>query len=315
MSFDSLAVWFLSAALCYVAVVLAASVVIVLRSHEAIPEFSEIKLWLWCLLNNGYDGENVLFRDRQKRRFIRFEKYTDNGVAPGIKLTFPEIGWGEEFLPRLRDYAEKKGLAFKASEGSETEYTHVMVGDDINAAFALCLMIWTKFYGFGECAPCLGQTGDLSSINELVDAAVQPSDVESEERHLRYWNTRLKHAGLQWLQSTSLTGFKTAVGVLFFWSGMGFVVALVGLPVSTLVTLGDPPGWQLDLGQMVFQGNWTSLVFFVLYLLSIAVLLRLLRFPLINRQKMTGAEKILHAPKQTVFVAIPAAVVLVWLRI
>lgn len=317
MSLSSLAIWFLSAALCYVVVVLVASVVIVLMSREENPEFSEIKLWLRCLLKNGYDGENVLFLDTQKNRFIRFEKYTDIGATPGIKLTFPEIGWGEEFLSRLREYAEHKGLALRTSKGSEPDYTHVKVGDDVNAAFDLCRMIWTKFYGFAERAPWFPQTGDLSSINELVDASVQsqPSDVESEERHLQYFNARLRHAGLQWLQATSLTGVKTAVGVFFFWSGMGFVLALVGLPVSTLVTLGDPPGWQLDLGQIVFQGNWTSLVFFVLYLLSIAAWLRFRRFPLINRQNVTGAEKILHTPKQLVFVTIPVAVLLVWLRI
>ena len=85
MSINSLAVWFLSAALCYVVVLLTAIVVQAVRSREEeSPEFSEAKFFLWCLLKNGYDGEIVLFRDTRKRRFIRFEKYIDNGDATDL---------------------------------------------------------------------------------------------------------------------------------------------------------------------------------------------------------------------------------------
>ena len=114
MSLSSLAVWFLWAALCYVAVGLAGLSVQASRCRNENPEFSEIKIWLWCLLRNGFDGENVLFHDDRKRRFIRFEKYTDDDGISGIELTFPEIGWGEELLPRLRTHAEHKGLTFRA---------------------------------------------------------------------------------------------------------------------------------------------------------------------------------------------------------
>lgn len=316
MSLSSLAAWFLWAALCY-EVVLAANILQVARSRNKDPDFREIKIWLWCLLRNGYDGENVLFRDKRHRRFIRFQKYTDDSGAPGIELTFPEIAWGKELVPRLRAYAEQKGLTFRASDENEPDYAHVKLGDDIGEAFALCQVIWHRFYGFTPQAPYLRQIGDLSDINELVDIAVQSqlSDAESKQRWNRYLNARLEHTGQRWLQAKSSTDSMPRLGGYLFVSAVGFLAALVGLPVSTLLTLGDPPSWQLELGPIGLQGSNTSLVFFFVYLFSFEVIRRCMRSVTINRRKMTRIELVFHAPKHTVLFAIPISVVLVWLGI
>ena len=169
MSLSSIAIWFLWAALCYEAVLIAVIVLTWRFEEEERPEPSRIKYWLYCLLRNGYDGESVLFRDKRNRRFIRFQKYTDIGAGAGVELTFPEIGWGEEFLPELKAYCERKGLAFTASESDGAGYAHVRLGNDVDQAYALCHMIWTKFYGFLEHDKYVCHKGDLSTIQELVD--------------------------------------------------------------------------------------------------------------------------------------------------
>ena len=176
-------------------------------------------------------------------------------------------------------------------------------------------MIWSGFYGFSEAARYLRQVGDLSDIGELMDdAAPSQYSAEGRQRWNRYTNARLRHTGLGWLQATDVAGL-WRFGAPTLVSGLSFMAALVGLPLVTLLSLDDLPAWQVELGPIGLQGSKASLILFCVYLVSNEVFRRCMRFPLIDRKSMTRMEEVLRAPKQTVVVAIPVAVVLVWLGI
>jgi len=96
---------------------------------------------------------------------------------------------------------------------------------------------------------------------------------------------------------------------------MVFLTALVGLPLSTLMAVGDPPGWQLELGQVELQGSKASLIFFVAYLSSFEVLRRCMRIRLVDTHRRLRAAKFLRRPSGLLLIAIPIAVVVVWLGI
>lgn len=315
MSFGSLPVWFLAAALCYVVVLLAFVGVRAVKDRGEAPEFSDIEFWLRCLLKNGYDGESVIFRDTAKSRFIRFEKYTDPEGSPGIELTFPEIGWGEEHLTKLRDLAASKGLAFRGSDGAGPAYAHIPFGGDLDEAFAFCRAIWTEQFGLNEQSEYLRQTGDQSTIEELLGTIDQPSEAERKARYLRHLNARLKHAGLAWLQDTSLHSLTMMIGVVVPLGGLGFLATLVCLPVAALLGLDDTPDWQLEFGGIGLRGSSEGLILFSLYVLAGAFMSRFMRIALIGSRPKDRIERALLAPRRIVFLLIPVAVVLVWLRV
>lgn len=315
MALGSMAEWFLVAALCYVVALLVFVGIGVVKDRKEAPAFQVIRYWLGCLLKNGYDGEAVIFRDTAKSRFIRFEKYTDAAGSTGIRLTFPTKGWGEPLLPKLRQHAERKGLVLEGPDGTGPGYAQIPFGSDLDGAFALCRTIWTEYFGFDEQSDFLGQPFELSTVDELLGNGARPSEDERKKRYLRHVNARLKHVGLGALQATSLQSFYVGVGFLILLGGLGFAIALVGLPVAVLSALGDPPDWRIEFWDIGLQGSTTGLVLFCLYLLAGALIYRLLRISLIDRQSGSHFEWAFHAPKRFVFACIPVAVVLIWLQI
>ena len=312
MLLSSTAVCFLWAALSYAVLGLAFLIIQTLRSPKSEPKISECRAWLECLLKNGYVGENLLFRDKNKNRFIRFEKYTDSNGNAGLALTFPKIGWGKELLLNLKNYSESRCLKFSTLEENEP-YARVETGGNTDEAFTLCQMIWTELYRFDEKAAIFLKVGDLSSVHELMGRTVQIDGygVEVQKRTVRYMKARMKHVGLPWLAPTSFLGV-VGFACLIVLSGVVFVASLVGLPFSTLMTLDDPPSWQLELGPVSLEGSAASLIFFVAYLLTLEIFRRCMRYSTINWQQRSRIETFLHAPKRPIAIAIPIAVVLIW---
>lgn len=318
MSISNFALWFLWAAPLYVLIALIVIIATTAKSGRENPDISEIEIWLWSLLRNGFDGETVLFRQERTGRFVRFEKYVDAGGVAGIALTFPEIRWGREYLPRLRAYCEDHGLSFQGStdEGlGEKGYARVKFGRDVKGAFALSKKLWTEFYCYGEHDGYLRQVGDFSTVGELTDFPQRTMNrPELMERFFRYLNARLKHTGMPWLRVNSgygLFGF----AALTLGAAVAVLAAIVGLPISTPLSLSESPGWQMEFGSIRAEGSRVSLAFFFMYLLSFKVLRQCLRIGLFHPQGTTRIEKIVLAPKRLVFVAIPIAVVIIWLGI
>lgn len=269
MSVSDLAAWVLYAALIYMSAALVVHLVEARRSKGEEPDFSDIETWLRGLLLNGQAGESILFRHERTGRFVRFEKYDDAGA--GIALTFPKIGWGRDHLTRLQAWCESRGLSVQASVDGlvgGTGYARVAFGGDVASAFALSKTIWAGFYGYGLRDRHSRSFSDYSTAAELTRFPPATADSATQkERFWRYQIAWMEHVGLGWLGVTGLL-------IVSMASVLSLLVSTVGLPVSTLSSLGEPPDWRLGLGPFLTQGSGVSLTFFILYVLSFTVLRR-----------------------------------------
>ena len=294
----------------YIGFALTIHVIETFRSDDDEPNISDIEYLLRNLLLNGYGGECLLVRHTRTGRFVRFEKQGDGGVGGGIALTFPEIRWGGRHLPRLRAYCDNHDLPIRPSSDHEVRRagsTQVDFGSDIAAAVALAKTIWTEFYRYDLGEPQTCTSGDCSTMAELtLPPAAEVSPKRQKERIARYWRAHARHSGLGWL---GLNGFRA----VFAFVGLGCVVAPFALPIATLLSIGEPPDWQVALGSVEAQGSAASLAFFILYIVSFAGLRRFQwRRPIIPH-RLSRISRLVMAPIRTLCFAMPSAVILVWL--
>lgn len=309
---SEIAVWILGGALLHSIALLTVVGIATVRKDRDVPPFSDIDVWLRFLLRDGHDGQTILFRHRQSGRFIHFEKYADASGGGGIALVFPKIRWGKEYIERLHAYCESQELPYRTSAETETgtpDFIRVDLGNDVKKAFELSRAIWHDFFGYGEHDRQNRTVDDVLTVAELM--AVPQRHLSRSEYYERFCcktRARLKHVGLSWLGPFGFAG-------VFVIAGFSTVIMLVGLPVSTLLSLGDPSDWQVAVGPIQAQGSSSSLTFLFVYLVSYETLRRCMRFRLIDWQRWNHVENVVHRPKRWIFLAMPVAVILVWLGI
>ncbi len=310
MSVGDIGAWVLSGVLLHSIALLIVVTISSFRKDVDPPPFSEIEIWLGSLLRNGHGGQTILFRHSRSGRFLHFEKYADAGG--GIALTFPEIRWGREFVARLKAYCDDHGLPYRdstaAGRGAEG-CARIDVGNNLERALALSRTIWHDFFGYGEHDGHNRAVDDLLNPAEMMAVPQRAlSRSEQIERFCAKTRARLSHIGLSWL---GLFGFAAALLV----AGLSTIAMLIGLPAATLLSLGDPPDWQIAIGPIQAQGSNVSLTFLIVYLVSYLSMRRCMRVRLIDWQNWNRVEAIVHRPKWLVFHAMPIAVILVWLGI
>lgn len=299
LSVSSLALWILWTVCIGMGAVAIVHLVVSMRPDNEEPDFSDIETRLRWFLRGGFDGEGILFRHERGGRFVRFEKIGDDGGS--IALTFPEIRWGRDYLPRLQAYCDHHGLTFQASseEGVRTAgCAQIDFGDDVKAASVLAKSIWTGFFGYGLGDRHTCSFLDYSTMAELTrHPPIAVSQEAQMERAKRHWSAHSDRIGMPWLGIT----------------GLGLLVAFFGLPIATLRSIGEPPDWQFAFGPIVAQGSAFSLAFFVLYILSLVGLRRFQRRLPINPHGATQIGRLALAASRPLQFAMLAAVVLVWM--
>ena len=244
---------------------------IVRRKTKADPwrsnDFSEVKPWLVTLLRRGYAGGHVLIADDKPDRSFRFRKYIREKADYGLELCFSGAD-GAACWPQLQAYCEETGLRHRtAAEDSNGGPGDVLVIDceqDVERAYDLALTIWTKMFHLSADNWYHRKIQDVSFHDELVDSP----------DHTNPWpeyDHDINHDFLKrFLREAVALSPGEAVRVMVF--GMLAQISLIGLPIATLISTGDPPDWTLALGGVVLGGSTASLVFFLIFAFAFLML-------------------------------------------
>lgn len=242
MIVSTFAMWLLWAALAFVALwLLVPALDIAIRSRGPGKEpFPKLETWLDELLIHGDDGIHLLLVDPDSDRFIRVRKYIRSEAEDGIALIFPKIGETEDISEKLESYCGEHDIGLSTIDLSDTDRMPCFLvdcGRNRACVTHLARRVWTEF---------LGLTAKLEYDRTmgfaLEDAPVDPAPLRFSRRRRRRFYT------------------------VFFV----FMFFLITLPIATLASIGEPPGWAA----IGASGTAASLGFFVLYLLSFTALVK-----------------------------------------
>lgn len=237
------------------------ALVIIATEREPKPwrgkDFSDVKPWLETLLRSGYKGGHVLFAHGRSGRSLRFRKYIREKGDYGLELCFPKTDWATAYWPRLEAFCEETGLRYRVEteviDGSSNEALLIDCAQETDRAYDLALTIWTKFFDLPISGWFDREGHGVSVRDELIDVPDHAQMSEQEIRNHQWGKTRedlRKHVGI-------------SPGGVFYASGLLVLdlVAIVGLPLATLMSIGDPPSWSVDVGNLTVGGGTTSLIF------------------------------------------------------
>lgn len=302
------AIWFLWAAL--VSIVggwIALFAKAVSRGMFGVKRFRTCRSFAKDLLRRGYHDAHIVLTHKPTGRFVRFEKYIRFAGSYGIRLAVPETGWGQEYILRLRAYCEANGFTLStpaAPSQDQASYTYIDCGMDAGRAWALASAIWTDLFGLSDSTRCKYEGNDILEFDDLVDSPAYPR-YSREEAQKHAMRDIERQTGRPLPSCSYALGATTTV--------VAFMVASVGLPAATLLSIGSPPDWTMHLGSLSASGHSTSLTFWVIYLMSLAALVG---FP--SRTEKSESErqwvsKILRLFFRFIGAALPIAVVVVWI--
>lgn len=288
--------------------------VIIATAKEPTPwrgkDFSDVEPWLAILLRRGYQGGHVLLTHGPSGRSLRFRKYIRAKGDYGLEFCIPNTDWATEYWPMIQAFCDETGRHYRvvteAIGGSSNDVLLVDCEQEMDRAYDLALTIWTKFFDLSTCGWFEREGADISVRDELVDDP-DHARLSEQEANEHEWNRARKdlrkHAGI-------------SCGGIFYVSGLLILglITVVGLPLATLMSIGDRPSWSVDAGSLTVGGSTTSLVFFLLYLLILVALIRFLKQMKKPQYERTVYERLYAAGLLFVMIALPITVTLVWIR-
>ncbi len=271
-------------------------------------DFSDVKTWLGILLRKGYQRGHILITHGPSGRSLRFRKYIRDKGNFGIELCFPKMDWATEYWPMIQAFCEKAGRHYRVEtetlDGSPNEVLLIDCEQETDRAYDLALTIWTRFFNLPTRGWYEREGHGIAVRDELIDDPDQTRP-SKQEKNEQLWTKVRKD--LRDRAGISPEGAIYASGLLVLG-----LFAIVGLPIATLNSIGDPPSWSVDAGILTVGGSTTSLIFFLMYLLIPVALLRLFKGMKKHRHKRTVYERLYGAGLLFFVIALPIAVVLVW---
>lgn len=254
------------------------------------------------LLRRGYEGASMRFAHKPTGRVIRFEKHIRRIGDYGIDLSSSEGDWSAADIDRLRAYCAANGLTLdtrKPDEALQDSSLKIDCGQDIEAATALFRYAWLEVFGLRKFAKFKIEENDVLDLDELIDRPDyrRYSKTEYDERRQATNEKAMREFRLQELSFTLMASLLIM--------GIGAGTASLGLAISTLAAIGEPPDWSLTIGPVTAAGSSANWKLLLLYLLMVpgSAFLKL------GSAKRNYGRSALHF----FMLALPVAVVAIWI--
>lgn len=265
-------------------------------------DFSQLRESLSDLIRSGFRAASLSVRARAKssKFSLEFKKYIRAPGDYGVELVFPLYKWAQPFAEGIKSYCRDKNLPLRVRSKRtprSREVIFVDCGNESAVAFDLARHLWIKIFGQEETTAHRVDRYAVSSLGELIDRPDQtPMSVYNDNRH-----PSDQGEGLNLLRCLASAGWTFSFPVIF-----------VCLIVTASNSLAMTPDWAITLADQEFSGSTSSLAFFLLYLLFVAV--RLLR----RREKKEIATlppwfiTLLKGWGRLTRLTLPLAVLLIW---
>ncbi len=277
-------------------------------------DFSEVKPWLAALLRKGYQGGHMHFSHEKPDRSLRFRKYIREKADYGLELCFPRADGAAAYWPQLKTYCEETGLRHRMegqdSNGAPWDVLLIDCEQDVDRAYDLALTIWTKIFHLSIDNWYDRDLRGISIFDELVDSPDHPGLRMSPEDYGSVNYDDMKRI----LREQVALSPGDLVQVMVF--GVLTHISLIGLPIATLLSAGDPPDWTLALGDIILGGSTASLVFFLIYVFAFLMLRGFIDEKKKFKERLASKEspraRLYYPMWRFIITTLPIAVILIW---
>lgn len=277
-------------------------------------DFSGVEEALKTLLRQGFDGAYYRVLHRKSGRFLRVRKYIREKSVVflkadyGLELVFPATGGAEPYVEGMKSLCADEGLDVRFVKVDPREPAGAVLvdfGRDTETAFKTCRSIWTVLFGLAENTAYRPESYDLLGYDELVDSPHFPRPTREDviERQRRHIADVRREQGKPALSCLYLMGCLVL--------GVALLVAIIGLPANMLLSIGEPPDWQFQLGGVAASGNSWSLVFFLFHIAGLVW--GNVAMKRVKRPPLKGYRKLLRIIGRLTIYTTPIAVIVVWL--
>ena len=270
--------------------------------------FADLRRRLAVLLRSGYHEARDRLTHESSGRTVSFRKIIRGDGDFGLELCFTSNDGDAEQWRRLKAHCDQSGLSYRiepeASDGQRFDVLVVDCGQDVERTCKLAETVWTEILGFQTHDWHGRESGlDIALHNELVDSRSHRRYTQ-EEWAAEHWKGI--HRRLRQRNMTLLTVWYTVALVPLF------LASTIGLPLSTVMSIGEPHDWSVRLWGFEFSGGFASLIFAVLFSLSSVEFARLARKIGDSTQKMGLGERIFGAGLYVSLIGLPVTVTLLW---
>ncbi len=277
-------------------------------------DFSEVKPWLAALLRKGYRGGHMRFSHETPDRSLRFRKYIREKADYGLELCIPGADDAAAYWPQVQAYCEETGLRHRMEgedmDGAPGDVLLIDCEQDVDLAYDLAVMIWTKVYHLSTESRYDRDMRGISIFDDLIDSPDHPGLKMSPEDYGRVSYDDMKRI----LREQMALSPRDLFQVMVF--GVLARISLIGLPIATLLSAGDPPDWTLALGDINLGGSTASLVFFLIYVFSFLMLRGIIDEKKKFKERLASNEspcaRIYSRMWRFITITLPIAVILIW---
>ena len=181
---------------------------------------------------------------------------------------------------------------------------------DVDRAYDLALTIWTKILHLPIDNWYDRDMRGISIFDELIDSPDHPGLRMSPE----------DYGSVSYDDMKRILREQVALSPrdVFYVSGFAVLahISLIGLPVATLLSAGEPPDWTLALGDITLGGSTASLVFFLIYAFAYLMLRGFLgdkkEFKKVMASKESPRARLYHPTWRFIAITLSIAVILIW---
>lgn len=185
------------------------------------------------------------------------------------------------------------------------------------------LAIWWLWVGITFFAFALVRAVVLALQDWKVEASQKPSDTEApikqspvsetewRQLYFSHINDKVQKFGLP-IGQVRCEADVSFVGMCLFFYCITAISAFIGLPASTLLSVGDPHEWSFKFRDHDVGGSITSLVFLLLYPLFYDASRRFSRIEKPEESTSPLRKLVRKIVGSTIYLGTPLAVIIVW---
>jgi len=244
----------------------------------------------------------MTFTHKPTGRAIRFVKFIRDRGDYGIALIVPVNAWSAAYMDRLHAYCDANGLSLdtpKTQEPARELPLRIDCGQNIQIASALFRHAWLNVFGLRKFTKYNFDETDILDLDELVDRPDYRRYTKTE------YDDRRHAANQNAVRERGLQEFGCMFAAFFMLLAIGAGLASLGLAISTLAAIGEPPEWSLTIGPVTAAGSSASWKFLLFYLIVV---------PGSGFIKLSGAQKnYARGGLHFFMLALPVAVVALWI--